>query len=203
MRRHCRSSWLGLVALIAACGRTGLYADDPDAGAWFTDAAEDEPPPRDAAWDAPREAPPDVLGCAPEPEACNGVDDDCNGLIDDGLASEPCEGGGRSYCVAGRMSQCPRRCEACVPGSTRVCFLSYCRYWGTETCAADGRSFSYCREGSPPPACKQTAKEHQASAALEQCCVDAGYCCRDSYDLDHDGNRAEMLGQCEDVACGP
>ncbi len=206
--RYARLSWLVLLlaALAAtACGRTGLGYDDYDAQIWFLDAGPDAAPLADAGPDATPlpDAGHDAPGCVPKPETCNGVDDDCNGVVDDGIASVACEGGGQSYCVAGHMSQCPKRCEACVPGSERVCFLSYCRYWGTQTCAADGRGFGYCHEASPPSECKSVASDHQDSSELEQCCVDAGYCCIDTYDLDHDGNHSEMLGQCDNVTCGP
>lgn len=188
-----------LVLAAAGCGRTGLGVDDYDAQVWFVDGAAE----LDAGPDAT--SPPDSGPghCVPTAETCNGKDDDCNGVVDDGIAAVPCEGGGQSYCVAGHMSQCPKRCEACIPGSERVCFLSYCRYWGTQTCAADGRGFGYCKEGSPPAACKSVASSDQDSPALEQCCLDAGACCVDTYDLDHDGNTSEMLGQCDDVKCVP
>lgn len=140
--------------------------------------------------------------CVPHDETCNGKDDDCNGQVDDGIAPVPCPGGGERYCVAGRMSACPTRCETCVPGSERVCFLSYCTYWAAQVCAADGRSFGVCRERSVPSECRSVAEQHKDSPELEQCCIDNGYCCRDEYDLDNDGNRSEMLGQCDDVSCG-
>jgi len=45
----------------------------------------------------------------PAPETCNGIDDDCNGIVDDGLAPEPCQltnahGScpGTAYCIAGQ-----------------------------------------------------------------------------------------------------
>jgi hypothetical protein len=142
-------------------------------------------------------------GCTPHAETCNGKDDDCNGLVDDGLPSIPCANGGEQDCVAGRYSACPTRCEACVPGSERVCFLSYCTYWATETCAADGRSFGSCKERHVPPECEGVSDQHKDSAELEQCCIDNGYCCHDEYDLDGDGNRGEMLGQCGEVSCSP
>lgn len=197
---------LALLLLATACGRTGLGYDEADAQIWFIDAGPDAAPLADAGPDATPSADaarPDAAGCVPKPEICNGVDDDCNGVVDDGIPSIACQGGGQSYCVAGHMSQCPKRCEACVPGSERVCYLSYCRYWGTQTCAADGRGFGYCHEASPPSECKSVASSHQDSPELEQCCIDAGYCCIDTYDLDHNGNHSEMLGQCDNVTCAP
>ncbi len=142
-------------------------------------------------------------GCVPHAEVCNGIDDDCNGVVDDGLPPIPCASGGDQYCVAGRYSACPSRCETCIPGSERVCFLSYCAYWATETCAADGRSFGTCKESPVPPECAAVSSEYKDSRQLEQCCVDHGYCCHDDYDLDGDGDHDDMVGQCGEVTCSP
>ena len=199
----------GSVWLLAACGRTGLLeaslTDDSnapgiDAG---VDAAIDAavPPVPDAAAPAP-DGSTGPAPCQPTAEICNGVDDDCNGEVDD-LAPIPCPGGGSRYCVAGRLSACPERCDVCLPGSERVCFLSYCLYWGTQACAADGKSFGPCREDKPPAECDAVARDHKDSPELEQCCVDNGYCCADTHDLDADGNRSEFLGRCDEVTCHP
>ena len=138
--------------------------------------------------------------CLPTGEICNGRDDDCDGDIDE-VAAIPCPNGGFRYCVSGSMSECPRRCDVCMPGSERVCFVSYCTYWGVQTCASDGRSFSYCRERAAPWVCDGVVDKYQFSAELEQCCLDNGYCCVDQFDLDGDGNVSEMLGNCEDLLC--
>jgi hypothetical protein len=121
--------------------------------------------------------------------------------VDDDIVPVPCAGGGAQYCVAGRFSACPTRCEACVPGSERVCFKSYCTFWAVEKCAADGRSFSACRERLVPDECHDIALKYKDSVELEQCCLDHGYCCRDDHDLDHDGQIGEMIGRCEEVSC--
>lgn len=137
--------------------------------------------------------------CVPNGEVCNGLDDDCNGRVDE-VAPVPCPGGSFSYCVGGRQSACPSRCEACVPGSQRICFVSFCTFWGEQTCTADGRSFGACREQPVPAACKGVGSARNLGA-LERCCLDNGYCCVDSEDLDRDGDRSEMLGACQDVEC--
>lgn len=211
-----RGAALGLLlfAALGGCGRTGLDPgglDDAEpagaggalngaAGSATSSGAPTLPaagtPPvthAGAAATAPRD-------CLPSTEACNGRDDDCNGAIDD-MPAEACAGGGLRLCVAGRMSECPRRCDVCVPGSQRICQNSFCTFWGEQQCAADGQGFGRCREAEPPPECAGIAREHQDSSELERCCIDNGYCCLDEHDLDHDGNRSEMLGACGDVSC--
>jgi len=167
------------------------------------------PMPTGTTSSAPTMPPPTALptnpanppNCVPLEETCNGIDDDCNGQVDDGIAAIPCPGGGERFCVAGRFSACPTRCEACIPGSERVCFLSYCTYWAGQVCASDGRSFGACRERRLPPECKEIALKYKASPELERCCLDNGYCCRDEFDFDNDGNTGEMLGKCDEVSC--
>ena len=70
-----------------------------------------------------------------------------------------------------------------------------------QECAADGQGFGPCRERHPPPRCDGIARRERASPELEQCCIDDGYCCLDQHDLDHDGNRGDMLGACDGVRC--
>jgi hypothetical protein len=74
-----------LALMVAACGPTDLMGDQVDAAqqdvAWQQDRwvwnpdAGGRPPPCD----------PDDPGHLPVPETCNGVDDDCNGLVDDNV----------------------------------------------------------------------------------------------------------------------
>jgi hypothetical protein len=176
-------------------GSTGMLTPLPDAG---PDASMPDASMPDASTPDASSMPDEV--CVPSPEECNGRDDDCNHQVDD-LPGEPCPGGGFRYCIAGRLSECPRSCEVCVPGSIRICQNSFCTFWGEQECSADGQGFGRCREGVPPPRCASVARREHASAALEQCCIDDGYCCLDSHDLDHDGNRTEMIGACDGVAC--
>jgi hypothetical protein len=172
----------------------------PDA-ALVADAAPPVPAPPDAV--PPPVPEPVTPGCQPRAEVCNGADDDCDGKVDEDLAPIPCPNGGSRYCVAGRTSECPRVCDVCRPGSRRICFISYCTYWGHQTCASDGRSFGLCREAPVPPECDSIASAKKKSPELERCCIDNGYCCLDEFDLDGDGDRTEMLGRCGAVTCPP
>ncbi|HVU50196.1 MAG TPA: hypothetical protein VHL80_05900 [Polyangia bacterium] len=162
------------------------------------------PPPPPTPPPPPPPPPPVDAGpaCHPQPETCNGLDDDCNGKVDDGLPPIPCPNGGERYCVSGAYSECPRRCEVCVPGGQRECFTAYCTYWGTQTCASDGRSWGPCKESLVPAECKAITDTAKYSAELERCCVAQGLCCRDDFNLDGDGT-TEMVGRCDSVTCGP
>jgi hypothetical protein len=216
-----------LLLLAAACARTGLHPGDlsdeeepvgtagstnPSAGGASTVTNTGGAPavPLPLAGAAGRMQMPQAgqtntpIGepstCEPSSEECNGRDDDCNGAVDD-LPAAPCDGGGFRFCVAGRLSECPRRCEVCVPGSVRVCQNSFCTFWGEQECASDGQGFGGCREADPPPECASIARKKGDSPDLEQCCIDNGYCCLDEHDLDNDGSHNEMLGACTDIAC--
>ena len=188
---------LGVGLLAGACGRSGLLSDD---NVWVDDPARLDGSLPDTLPPLPDSTSP--YTCVPTEEVCNGIDDDCDGLIDE-VPSIPCEGGGEQYCVAGHMSECPTRCEACMPGAERICFNSYCKYWAVQTCAADGKGFGKCKEHDVPPECAAIAKDLKYSKELEQCCIDNDYCCADDFDLDHDGNTGDMVGRCEEVVCQP
>ena len=213
--QRSRSTAALLLLCAVACARTGLYpgelgeGDTGDSGgstssggmgvAGFAQPIPTNVPPitEAGAPSVPIEQPP---LCDPSPEECNGSDDDCNGAVDD-LPAQACPGGGFRFCVAGRLSECPKRCEVCVPGSVRICQNPFCTFWGEQECAADGQGFGNCREANVPPECATVARTHKESRELEQCCIDNGYCCLDEHDVDRDGNRREMLGACGDVAC--
>jgi hypothetical protein len=207
---------------LVACGRSQLDLL-PAPRATVVDAASIVDRAPDLAPDLPVEFPPDApfdlrprdkapspppapdAGpvCHPQPETCNGVDDDCNGVVDDGLPPIPCPNGGARYCVSGAYSECPRRCEVCVPGSERECFTTFCSFWGTQACASDGRSFGPCKEALPPGDCQAVTDQSKYTSDLEKCCIAQGLCCLDEFDLNGNGDKTEMLGRCDSVMCGP
>lgn len=60
--------------------------------------------------------------CVPQPEICNGQDDDCNGLVDDGLNSAPC-GTDLGECKPG-VSKCVNGkliCEGAIAPQEEIC----------------------------------------------------------------------------------
>lgn len=82
-------------ACVCPSGRQGAQACSPDGTGWGTctcegapDAGADsvtpdgKPPPSD-------QTSPDGVPCAKKPETCNGLDDDCNGIVDDMPAGTP------------------------------------------------------------------------------------------------------------------
>ena len=156
----------------------------------------DAPP--DAPADHPRDLsppPPDGPICIPTAETCNGVDDNCNGAIDEDQPAIPCPNGGSRLCINGHYSDCPRRCQVCVPGSKRTCITSFCTFWGSQECATDGMSFGRCVEAQPPPVCAEIASHMQRSKELELCCIENNFCCVDEFDINGNKDTTEMLGR--------
>jgi hypothetical protein len=202
---------IACVAVATGCGRTALEPPDDRSRA---DAATDRPIDRpadapldlpaermDAPPDLPIEHPPDSAVCVPKDEVCNGVDDNCDGRVDEDQPPIPCPNGGNRVCVGGNYSECPKRCQVCVPNSKRTCITSFCTFWGSQTCMEDGMGFSGCKESAAPPECRAVANKMMRSRELEMCCIENGFCCVDEFDLDGDHDTTEMLGRCESVTC--
>lgn len=170
-----------LFAVLVSCGaRSGLASEDREADPTDTPVSSVEPP-----------------GCAASAEVCNGLDDDCDGQADEGIVPDRCSvGAGLRFCVLGELSTCS--CD-CVPGARRSCFETYCTGWGVEQCTDDG-VWSSCREVQPTADCDDGNSEPDPGD--ERCCIDAGGCCADEFDLDEDGDTLESLGECGGTLCG-
>ncbi|MBI5499520.1 MAG: hypothetical protein HY907_04720 [Deltaproteobacteria bacterium] len=106
------------------------------------DTPTDDAPDDDAAEDA---APDDAGGevpCPPGvPEACNGLDDDCNGSVDDGMECAlgtvspcgPCALGRKTCTSSCTWSPCVTPADACSPGASESCTPPACAV-GHHTC---------------------------------------------------------------------
>ena len=84
----------------------------------------------------------------------------------------------------------------CIPGSTRYCDTpTYCS-WGVQVCYPSGEGWGPCVETRDiPDECESEWGQYYMPES-ERCCIDAGYCCQDYYDLDGDGDNSEALGSC-------
>jgi hypothetical protein len=86
----------------------------------------------------------DTLGCnvspgSPSPEVCNGLDDDCNGLIDDGISCQTCvpscaQNAGCDVCN-GRDDDCDGKTDENFTSTTCGTNIGTCTF-GNTTCTA-------------------------------------------------------------------
>jgi hypothetical protein len=112
----------------------------------------------------------------PDPEACNCLDDDCDGRVDDGAE---CPGGGRCETCA-----CPAECD---PGAAGACEPGYlCK----------------CEDATNPVACFcQTACGGVECGPCEACHRDDGVCHTLCEAVTCPAWTACTCGRCEDASC--
>ena len=91
-------------------------------------------------------------------EACNGIDDDCNGKIDDGIACD---------CIIGQTKVCGLQTGACRPGY-RMCTQGK---WASECIDETGPTAEVCGNGIDDD-CDGTADESECIIAASINCTD-------------------------------
>ncbi len=173
------------------CRRHSYIPDIRDAGVWscyfegiFRSCHSSSRPggdgdaDSDVDGDEDFDCPPGVE--APSEEIMDGVDNDCDGRIDE--CTDP---------------HCSREC-VCTDGQWRYCSSPFCGAWGRQICEHNGRAWSECFEiDDIPEICVPV--ETWFSSSAETCCIEAGFCCMDTWDLDQDGDTWESLGNCPEV----
>ncbi len=117
--------WFVVVAAVACAASCDIDAFHLQTGQNPADAA---PPPIDAVprpdsitpdMRPPADAPPLHDGCVPHPEICNGLDDDCDGVIDNGfnLQTDPMNCG-----------SCNNKCDQNQANQNALCVNGVCQY---------------------------------------------------------------------------
>ncbi len=122
------ASALALSLSLAGCKiRMLTFGGDIDAlGAFRPEVAppgdaEPEEDLRDADNDRVQNAGDARGGCSPQPEICNGIDDDCNGLVDDG------------FDLTTDSNNCGRCGVTCgFPNAAAACMIGRCRLGGCQ-----------------------------------------------------------------------
>ncbi len=90
--------------------------------------------------------------------------------------------------------------ECCIPGAWRYCVTNDFGRWGIHYCEESGEFWGPCSEITSIPAeCAHI--DSWFSPMAEACGVENGFCCQDTWDLDHDGDFGEALGDCIDIVC--
>lgn len=149
------------------CRRHGVYPSDEHEEGGIWDCYYEEQHRTCGLRPEENECPPGVID--PDGEYCgDGVDNDCNGTID-----ETCDG------------------AACNPHDRRYCVMLNYGRWGSQTCNEEGWAWSDCDEVAVPNECVDFS---WYSPAAEICCVEQdGPCCQDQWDLDGDGDIYDSL----------
>jgi hypothetical protein len=108
-----------------------------------------------------------VCTCTSSPEVCNGKDDDCDGVIDNGTAGNPCNTGSMGVCAQGTST-----CNGGVAGCTQIVQPS------TEVCDnLDNNCNGQVDEGNPGGGGSCTANASGACAVGAYTCTGGQVLC--------------------------
>lgn len=108
----------------------------------------------------------------------DGIDNDCDGLVDE-----------HSHSACG-----------CLPGARRWCDNPDYGFYGEQYCG-EGGEWERCLDEVATPPAECAAVESWYSPAFETCLIEAGLCAQDMWDLDNDGDSWESLGDCTGIVC--
>ncbi len=108
---------IGLLALAAGCSAIVDAAPTP---LYCEEGASNPCPPGQSCLCPTGDGPCTCATCVARPEQCNGIDDDCDGVIDNGL-DEDRDGDGVPACQEGRILDCNDTNPLVAPGKPEVC----------------------------------------------------------------------------------
>ena len=150
----------------------------------------------------------------PQPEVCDGKDNNCDGQIDEGLSGSTCTaqcGSGIQACENGMETACKvlvknaeictdgidNNCDGLIDSQDPACQMGCMTIACGDTCCATGSKC--CGDGTCPAADGSCPTDCQNVTCGNKCCEGGSTCCSD-------GSCPDFLGlcslQCPTVVCG-